>query len=379
MMSDHPIIIEEMRGTRGLRKFIDYPYHLYQNAANWVPALRMEEMNTFHPKKNPAYAFSQAKFWMAFRDGQPVGRIAGIVNQRHIEKWGQRYARFGWFDFIDDPSVSSALIKTVADWAKSQGLTALHGPLGFTDLDREGMLIEGFDEMGTLATHFNYPYYQKHLEAVGFAKDTDWVEYEIIIPERLPEKIIKLAEALQKRYGLRLVEFKRKKDLLKYADAVFELLDDAYSHLYGTTPLSREQVQFYIDQYFGLVNLDFVPVIVDENDDLVAFGITFPSLSAALRKAKGRILPFGFIPLLRALRRNDKGDLYLVAIKHEYQGKGINAILMVRMIEVFNQFGITRAESNPELEDNLNVRTQWKHFEHRQHKRRRVFIKHFDS
>ena len=368
-----------MRGTRGLRQFIDYPYKLYKDAANWVPALRMEELNTFHPKKNPAYAFSQAKFWMAYRNRKPVGRIAGIINQRHIEKWGQRYARFGWFDFIDDPEVSSLLVQTVEDWARSQGLTALHGPLGFTDLDREGMLIEGFDEMGTLATHYNYPYYQKHLEAVGFVKDTDWVEYEIFIPDRLPDKITKLAEALQHRYGLRLVEFKRKKDLLRYADAVFELLDEAYSHLYGTTPLSREQVQFYIDQYFGLVNLDFVPVIVDENDELVAFGITFPSLSQALRKAKGRILPLGFIPLLRALRKNDKGDLYLVAIKHAYQGKGINAIMMVRMIEVFNKFGITKAESNPELEDNLNVRTQWKHFEHRQHKRRRVVIKHFGT
>jgi len=378
MKSDHTVVVQEMRGTRGLRRFIDFPYHLYAGAPNWVPALRSEELSTFHPKKNPAYAFSQAKFWMAFRDGKPVGRIAGIVNQRHINKWDQPYARFGWFDFIDDPAVSAVLIETVEKWARSQRLTALHGPLGFTDLDREGMLIEGFNEMGTLATHYNFPYYSQHMQSAGFVKDTDWVEYEIIIPDKLPERITKLADTLKKRYGLRLVEFQCKQDLLNYADAVFELLDDAYSHLYGTTPLSREQVQFYIDQYFGFVNLDFVPVIVDANDDLVAFGITFPSLSRALRKARGRILPFGFVPLLQALRRNDKGDLYLVAIKPSYQGKGINAILMARMVEVFNRFGITHAESNPELEDNLNVRTQWKNFEHRQHKRRRVFIKHFE-
>jgi len=377
-MANFDLVIKEMRGTRGLRAFINFPFILYKDTPQWVPALRMDDLNTFSSDRNPAYAFSKAKFWIAYRDGKPVGRIAGIVNQRHIEKWGQPYARFGWFDFIDDQQVSSALIQTVEDWARAQGLTALHGPLGFTDLDREGMLIEGFDEMGTLATHYNFPYYQRHLESSGFNKDTDWVEYEIAIPGQPPEKIARLAATLTQRYHLRLVKFKRKKDLLKYADAIFELLDDAYSHLYGTTPLSREQVGFYIKQYFGFISPDFVPIVVDENNKLFAFGISLPSLSNALRQSRGRILPFGFIPLLRALRKNDRGDLYLVAIRYDYQGKGINAILMARLIEVFNSFGITIAESNPELEGNLNVRTQWKHFEHRQHKRRRVFIKHLN-
>jgi len=375
-MLNKRVIIKEVHGKRGLRAFINFPFSLYKNEPNWVPALRSDDLNTFRSDRNPAYAFSKAHFWMAYQNRKAVGRVAGIVNQRHIEKWGQPYARFGWLDFIDDRDVSSALLATVENWAKSQGLSAVHGPLGFTDLDREGMLVEGFEELGTLATHYNYPYYLPHLTAAGYTKDTDWVEYEIKIPEQIPEKIANLSEALKRRYNLHLVQFTRKKDLLKYADAVFALLDDAYSHLYGTTPLSREQVDAYIKQYFGFISPDFVPVVVDENDDLVAFGITLPSLSKALRRSNGRIFPFGFIPLLRALQKNERGDLYLVAIKHAYQGRGINAMLIARMIEVFNTYGIKVVESNPELEDNLNVRTQWKYFDHRQHKRRRVFIKH---
>ena len=375
-MLNKRVIIKEVHGKRGLRAFINFPFSLYKNEPNWVPALRSDDLNTFRSDRNPAYSFSKAHFWMAYQNRKAVGRVAGIVNQRHIEKWGQPYARFGWLDFIDDRDVSSALLATVENWAKSQGLSAVHGPLGFTDLDREGMLVEGFEELGTLATHYNYPYYFPHLTAAGYTKDTDWVEYEIKIPEQIPEKIANLSDALKRRYNLHLVQFTRKKDLLKYADAVFALLDDAYSHLYGTTPLSREQVDAYIKQYFGFISPDFVPVVVDENDDLVAFGITLPSLSKALRKSNGRIFPFGFIHLLRALQKNERGDLYLVAIKHAYQGRGINAMLIARMIEVFNTYGIKVVESNPELEDNLNVRTQWKYFDHRQHKRRRVFIKH---
>jgi len=375
-MLNKRVIIKEVHGKRGLRAFINFPFSLYKNEPNWVPALRSDDLNTFRSDRNPAYAFSKAHFWMAYQNRKAVGRVAGIVNQRHIEKWGQPYARFGWLDFIDDRDVSSALLATVENWAQSQRLSAVHGPLGFTDLDREGMLVEGFEELGTLATHYNYPYYLPHLTAAGYTKDTDWVEYEIKIPEQIPEKIANLSEALKRRYNLHLVQFTRKKDLLKYADAVFALLDDAYSHLYGTTPLSREQVDAYIKQYFGFISPDFVPVVVDENDDLVAFGITLPSLSKALRRSNGRIFPFGFIPLLRALQKNERGDLYLVAIKHAYQGRGINAMLIARMIEVFNTYGIKVVESNPELEDNLNVRTQWKYFDHRQHKRRRVFIKH---
>jgi len=376
-MLDNQLTIREVKKLKGLRAFINFPFSLYKDSPHWVPALRSDDLATFRSDKNPAFEFCRAKFWLAYRDGKIVGRVAGIINERHIEKWKQRYARFGWIDFIDDPEVSCALLATVEDWARANGLEALHGPLGFTDLDREGMLVEGFNELGTLATFYNYPYYMVHMQDAGYIKDTDWVEYEIQIPEKPDEKISRLAEILIRRYNLRLPTFKKKKEMLRYADAVFALLDDAYSHLYGVTPLTHKQVDVYIRQYFDFISPDFAPIVVDENDNLIAFGIALPSLSDALRKAKGRIFPFGFIHLLRALKKNDKGDLYLVAVKHAYQGKGINALLFQYMIEVFNRFGIRTVESNPELENNLNVQMQWKYFEHRQHKRRRVFIKHF--
>ncbi|MDO9546507.1 MAG: GNAT family N-acetyltransferase [Pelolinea sp.] len=375
-MAYNQLKIKEVKNLRELKAFVNYPFSLYKDSPYWVPALRSDDLNTFRSDKNPAFEFCRAKYWLAYKQGKVVGRVAGIINQRHIDKWEQRYARFGWIDFIDDAEVSSALLRTVEGWALENGLEAVHGPLGFTDLDREGMLVEGFNELGTLATFYNYAYYPKHMQTAGYVKDTDWVEYEIQMPEEPDEKITRLAETLLRRYDLRLLTFKKKKDMLRYANAVFDLLDEAYSHLYGVTPLTRRQVDAYIKQYFGFISPDFLPVVVDAQDNLIAFGITLPSLSQALRKAKGRLFPTGFIHLLRALAKNDKGDLYLVAVKHEYQGKGVNAILIKRLLEVFNSFGIRSVESNPELENNLNVRTQWKHFDHRQHKRRRIFIKH---
>jgi ribosomal protein S18 acetylase RimI-like enzyme len=378
-MPVNTIEIKEVTTIHGLKDFVNFPFDLYNGNAFWVPALRSDDLNTFRKDKNPAFEFCDAKYWLAYKGRKIVGRVAGIINNRHIEKWGQPYARFGWIDFTDDPEVSSMLLKTVEYWACSQGLTAVHGPLGFTDMDREGMLVEGFNELGTLATSYNYPYYADHMQAAGYVKDIDWVEYELRMPQKPDEKIARLADVLMRRYNLRLLKFKDKKEMLKYAEALFDLLQEAYQHLYGVTPMSRRQVDAYIKQYFGLISPDFVPMVVDAQDRLVAFGITLPSLSLALQKAKGRLFPFGFIHLLSALNKNDKGDLYLVAVSHDYQGRGVNAILINRMIEVFKQFGIKSVESNPELENNLQVQTQWKNFDYRQHKRRRVYIKHLNS
>ncbi len=375
-MPDSQIVIKEAHSVRDLRKFVDFPFKLYKDNPYWVPALRSDDLNTFRSDRNPAFEFCRARYWLAYRGNEPVGRIAGIINQRHIDKWGQRYARFGWIDFVDDLQVAKALLDTVENWAREEGLEAVHGPLGFTDLDREGMLVEGFDELGTLATFYNYPYYPEYMRQAGYRKDIDWVEFEVQIPDKLDERISKLADTLMRRYDLRLVNVKRKKDLLRYAPAVFDLLDEAYSHLYGTTPLTQRQVDAYIKQYFGFITPGFVPVVVDADDRLVAFGITLPSLSTALQKSAGRLFPLGFIYLLHALKKNDKGDLYLVAIREEYQGRGVNAIMMKCILEVFKDFGIRSVESNPELETNLQVQTMWKNFEHRQHKRRRIFIKH---
>jgi GNAT superfamily N-acetyltransferase len=370
--------IRPVQSRRDLASFVDFPRRLYFGNPYWVPAMRADEINTLRHDRNPAFEFCRARYWLAYDGGRPVGRVASIINPRHAEKWGQPYARFGWLDFIDEPAVSTALLGTVEDWARAQGMRALHGPLGFTDLDREGLLVEGFDQLGTLATIYNHPYYPAHLEAAGFVKDTDWVEYRIEMPAGGVERISRMADLVARRYNLRVPEFRHKRDMLPYANQLFDLLDEAYSHLYSSTPLTRAQVDAYIRQYFGFISPDFVPIVLDADDRLVAFGITMPSLSRALQKSRGRLLPFGFLHLLGALRRNDLADLYLVAVSPRYQGRGVNAMLMDRLLTVFRRFGIRQAESNPELEDNINVQAQWKYFERRQHKRRRCYIKVLD-
>jgi ribosomal protein S18 acetylase RimI-like enzyme len=372
------IEIREVRTPQDLKAFIDFHYQLYKGNPYWVPELRSDVENTLKPDKNPAFAYSQARYWLALRDGSVVGRVAAVISSGHRQKWNQAYMRFGWIDFIDDAEVSSALMAQVEAWAKEKKLTAVHGPLGFTDMDHAGMLVEGFDEMSTLITIYNFPYYPHHLEALGYKKDVDWVEYEITVPQTPDPKIAKLSEIIKKRENLRLLEFKDKKDLLPYAPAIFGLLNEGYRNLYGYVPLNDEQVKLYTKQYFDFIIPEFVPVVVDEQNRLVAFGITMPSLTRAMQKANGRLFPFGFIHVLRALKKNDRADLYLVTVKPEYQGKGVNAILIDHISRVFAKFGIRKAESNPELETNHQVQGQWKRFETRQHKRRRCYIKYLE-
>jgi len=336
-------------------------------------------MDTLDREKNPAFTYCEARCWLAYEAKQVVGRIAGIINHRHKEKWGQPYMRFGWFDGIDDSAVTLALLDKVEDWARDKGLMAVHGPMGFTNMDHAGMLVEGFDELATQAAGYNYDYYSDHLAQAGYVKDVDYLEYEILMPEAVDRKITKLAKLVLKRNNLRLLEVKDKKELLPYAHELFEMLGAEYKHLYGVVPLSEEQVDAYINQYFGFISPEFVPVIVDSDGRMVAFGVTIPSLSKALQRSKGRLFPFGAFHLMRALKKNDRADLLLVAVTKEYQGKGVNAVLINRMFEVFRDFGIKKIESNPELESNIAVQAQWKHFERRQHKRRRIFIKHLGN
>jgi GNAT superfamily N-acetyltransferase len=371
--------IKEVITLKDLKSFIRFPYMLYRGNSNWVPPLFGNEYHTLRQDKNPAFENCEAKYWLAYRQDRIVGRIAGIINRLHIEKWKQHYMRFGWIDFIDDAGVSEALFKTVESWARETGMTAVHGPLGFTDLDPEGMLIEGFDELGTLATIYNYPYYATHMEKMGYIKDVDWIEYELLVPPEPNETISSIADTVMRRYKLKTLEVRNKKELLPYAKEIFQILDDEYRHLYAFVPLTKRQVDAYIKQYFGFINPDFVPVVLDENNRMVAFGISIPSLSRGLQKAKGKLFPLGFIYLLKALRKNDRVDLYLMAVRSEYHGRGVNAILIDKMHGVYSKFGIIKVESNPELETNRHVQEQWKHFERRQHKRRRCFIKHLSS
>jgi hypothetical protein len=367
--------IVEINSKRDIKKFAKFPLKLYKDNEYYVPAILMDEINTFLPEKNPAFEYCRTKFWLAVKDGEIVGRIAGIINDRYIEKWKNKYARFGWLDFIDDAEVSSGLIKAVEDWAKSEGMTAIHGPLGFTDMDYEGMLVEGFNELSTLATIYNYPYYPEHLEKYGYVKDTDWVEFEIKVPEKIPEIAEKISKLVQERKKVRVFQAKKSKDLLPYAHGLFKVLNDAFSGLYGFVELTPKQIDKYVKQYFSFIKTDYLKLLLDENNEVAGFLIAMPSLSRALQKSRGKLFPFGFIHLLKAMNKNKYIDLYLGAIRPDLQGKGADALLITEITRTAIKNKIISAESNIELESNYLVQSHWKHFDVRQHKRRRCYIK----
>ena len=369
------LILQEVKRTKDLRKFIRFPLDLYRNHPYYVPSLFPDEMNTLHWEKNPAFDYCETRYWLAYDGRKIVGRVAAIINHKHIDKWDQPYIRFGWLDFIDDPRVSELLLGAVEAWAEKKGLKAAHGPLGFTDLDREGMLIEGFEELATLATIYNYPYYQEHLTRLGYVKDTDWIEFELEVPTEIDERITSAAESVLKRNNLHLMKAPTKRHMLRYAPQLFGLINTEYSHLYGSIPLSDREIEHYTNTYFTFVHPDFVPMVLDENDQLVAFGVVIPSLSKALQKSRGALFPLGWWRLLQALKTNDRADLYLIGVSKRFQGLGVNIVLMNLVYQAFISRGVRWAETNPELEDNVDVQSQWKVFEKRQHKRRRCFFK----
>jgi hypothetical protein len=374
------IEIRPVESDKDLKAFVRFPYSIYKGDPCWVPPLDIDDLTTLRKDKNPAFEYCEAAYWMAYKDGAAAGRIAGIVNNRVIEKWGKKYARFGWIDFIEDFEVASALLKAAEDWAKSKGLEGIQGPLGFTDLDKEGMLIEGFDQLGTYATGYNRPYYPQYLERLGYAKDIDWIEFRVKTPDAIPEKVQRVQELISKRTGVRLYEWKSKKDLVaKFGHQIFELIDEAYKDLYGTCPLTERQMQFYIKTYLGFVDPRFTKVIVDAEERLVGFGVAMPSLSVAAQKAGGRLLPFGALHFLLALRHPEVIDMYLVAISPEYQERGALAIIMNALNKSAIEAGVKYSETNVELETNYKVHSLWKGFEKTQHKRRRAFVKKFQG
>lgn len=370
-----PLLTVEVGSERDLAQFIRFPFDLYRDNECWVPPLVFDERNTLRRDRNPAFDFCDAKYWLALRDGKVVGRVAGIINHAYIALWKQRYARFGWIDFIDDPEVSRTLLGTVEAWAKANRMDAVHGPLGFTDMDREGMLVEGFGELGTMATTYNYPYYPAHLERHGYAKDVDWVEFEVQVPESIPQRAQQISRRILERRKLRILDAKRPKDFLPYARAIFEVINRAYGKLYGFVPLTERQIQFYTKLYFPNVVPDYVKVLLDEGGGPAGFVIGMPSLSRALQKANGRLFPFGIVHCLRALRRPTRIDLLIGAIRPDLQGSGADALLITELAATCIRNRVHCAESNPELEQNLLVQGHWKHFQARQHKRRRCYIK----
>jgi GNAT superfamily N-acetyltransferase len=360
---------------RGLRQFISFGYDLYRNNKYWVPPLRRDELHSLRKDKNPAFDFCDATYWLARKEGKIVGRIAGIINKRYNEKWKEKAARFGWFDFVDDEEVSEKLLRSVERWASDQGMEYVHGPLGFTDMDGEGMLVEGFEEVSTLGALYNYPYYRRHIERLGYAKDTDWIEYEVSAHGQIPEKVARMAEIALKRNNLKTLKVKKARELRPYAKGIFHVLNEAYKDLYGFVELSEKQIDMYVNQYFGFILPDYVPVVLNAQNEVVAFGIAMPSLSKALQRCKGRLFPFGFIHVLRALKGNRRADLYLTAVRPDMQNKGVNAILIHEVNKVFNRNKIEWVETNRELEENTKVQAQWKFYDARQHKRRRCYKK----
>lgn len=372
------IEIKEIEPTKkNLRDFVQFQIDLYDGNPYYVPPLISDEIATLTPRLNPASEFCDQVLYMAYRDGKPAGRIAGIINHKVNEKSHTKNARFGFIDFMDDHEVSAALLEAVSRWGRSKGMNRLIGPLGFTDLDYEGMLVEGFNELSTMATIYNYPYYPQHMERLGFRKESGWMEFLMEVPDKIPERYNRIAEIVKQKYGLRVLKYKNRKRVKReYGHALFHLINEAYKDLYQYSELSERQIEYYIDQYLDLLNLDLLTLIVDRNDRLVGVGISMPSMSRALQKAKGKMLPFGWYHLLKGLKgKNDRVDLLLVAVHPSYQNKGVNALLFQDLVPYYIANGYKYAESNPEMETNSKVQSQWEYFNTRQHRRRRSFSK----
>jgi len=363
---------------RNLKEFAKYPIDiLYKDSPYYVPDLISDVVGTLMPSENPAFDFCESAYFMAYRDGKPVGRIAGIINHLVNKRSGMLEGRFGYIDFIDDDEVSSALVNAVTEWAKQKGMTSLTGPLGFTDMDQEGMLVEGFDEVSTQATIYNYPYYPQHMERMGFVKDVDWLEFRVEVPDAVPEKMARIARIVKQRLNIDTVKYTNRKKLVKdYGDAIFKLINEAYDDLFGYSPLSEKQIKHYIKMYLPFLPLEDLSLVVKPDGELIGVGISLPSLSQALIKCRGRLFPTGWYHLLRAFKgKNETVDLLLIAVKPEYQGKGVNALFFDDLIPYFIKFGYKWADTGHELEENERVQQQWQYFNYRQNKRRRAYTK----
>lgn len=370
------VVIKEVVTKKEQRIFALFPTKMYRNVPQAIPDLISDEINNFNPKKNPAYEYCEVKQFLAYRDKKCVGRIAGIISKAANEKWNTRRVRFSRVDFIDDYEVSAALFQAVENWGKSMGLNEIHGPIGFSDMDQEGMLIEGFDEEGMFITIYNYPYYLKHLEKLGYLKDIDWVEYQIMLPKEPDVKMDRMAQLVLKKNKISLVELNSRKEIKPYIPQILNLLNICYSSLYGTVELSPALIKKYVDQFILLINPEYVKLLMNENKEVIGFGLAMPSLNQAVKKYNGRLLPFGWIDLLRAPYAKSKIlDLYLIGVTPKMQNKGLTAVLMNSMSITARKNGVQYAETGPELETNHQVQALWKHYETRSHKRRRCFIK----
>lgn len=365
--------IKEVTTKKMRRDFIRFGNELYQDNPHFVPSLFFDEMMTLDRKKNVNYKFCEGIEYLAYRDGKIVGRISALINRRYNQKTQTDFLRFNRFDFIDDYDVSEALLNQIITWGKARGMKVLNGPIGITDFDKQGLLIEGFDIDAMFITNYNYDYYPRHYERLGLTKDVDWIEYRVYPPKEVDPRIERLANAVAAKRKLRLVKFKSKKDLMPYIYKAFETYNQAFDVLHGVTVLDQEQIDMYVDQFIGFMNYRYLHMVADENDNVVGFSVLVPSLNKAVRKCKGHILPFGWYYLLKALKTPKILDMYFIAIKPEYQGLGVNALIMNDVIRCCQEDGVEFLETGPELEDNHLVQSLWKGFNAPKVRRKRLF------
>jgi len=367
-----PIEIVRVEGRRQLMQFIRFPFDLFKDCPQWVPAFESDEIKSLSDQ-NPSLSFCERELYLAKRNGKIVGRVAAIVNHKANEKWKENTVRFGWIDFIEDFDVAKALIDTVIAWGRAKGATKIKGPLGFTDMDREGLLVEGFEHDSPFTVIYNYPYYGEYLERMGFSKDADWTQRIIDLPDTLPP-MFQYADLVEKRYGLHIYKATTLRQMARRGREMFHVLNDAFAPLYEYTKLSEEQIDGYVKQYVPVMNKDLVAFIVNDEDKLVGFAVTMPSISRAVRKAKGRLFPFGFIPILRALRHNDTIEALLIGVLPEYQGKGANVLMFKHIHENCIRLGIKRMLLNPQLEDNYKVQSLFGEYNPQPFQRRRSYV-----
>ena len=370
--------IREIHTKRELKLFIEFANELYSDCPYYCPPLFFDEMNCFDAEKNPAMEVSEYQLWMAYRDGKAVGRIAGIINHRANETWGYKHVRFGWFDFIDDMEVSKALLDTVAAWGKARGMDALNGPVGFTDFDHEGLLLEGYEYLAPVASLYNYPYYVKHVEAYGLVKEADWIEIQVYPPDGCPERLNRIADIVKQRSHVRVDKVKNSRELVrKYGIQYMDVIDEAYQVLYNFQPMTDKQKNYYKNMYFPLLNFDFVTLVVNEKDEIVGVGLGMPDISDALRKCGGHLLPFGWYHILKALKakKMKSFSLLLIAVRPDYQGTGVNAIFFQDQIPRMANYDIRILETTNILETNTKNIANFAQFDHKIHKRHRAYIK----
>ncbi len=367
------VIIKQVVTESDLTNFIKFPMELYKNNPNFVPPLINDEKNIWNKEENPALLYSVAKQFLAYKNNKIVGRIAVMINNKEAQELGIKKVRFGWIDFIDDEEVSKALINEAINYAKEHQINKIEGPMGFTNLDKAGMLIFGFDKLATMIGIYNFEYYPKHLEKLGLVKEKEWVEFELQFPDILPEKIEKFSSLIAQKYKLRTLKFNNKKEILPYVEPMFKLLDETYKSLSTYTPITDEQIKMYKEKYFGFIDKDYITCVADENDNLIAFAITMPSYSKALQKAKGKLFPFAWWHFLQAGKKNDRANFYLIGIHPEYQRRGVTSMIFKSIQMNLKSKGIKFLETNPELEENKNVQVLWQDYHPVHHKSRRTY------